>query len=430
MGRFEMKKMLVLLFFCIFLFGQMNQMIFADSLWEDKEVLILNSYSPDNVWTDSLINGIYDAFSDVPYNINYQVEFMYSKRNYSDEYFESFLDHFVTKYKDKKFNLVITTDDNAYEFLVANRAVIAGDAPVVFTGINNLDAITVGKNTTGIHEKIDVLNNLKLIESNHGKGTKVVVFSDYSQTSKRVMESIEQALIDAEVDLEIEEMITDNPNEIISRANTLSDEVALFVLFNRDFSGKYYSYNEGLALATRVTNVPIYSFWSFYLNHGIVGGQITDGHQLGYEAGIYGNRILNGLTTDELPVIECQNSYIFDQEELIKHNIEVKDMSDNVVLINVDESDAGAYFKIVPVLGIATIILIALTLSYITLQQKNKALENELTALKESYSHSLEEEKVKYEEKISELIDQEEKLIQINEFLEEALQEKSEEIEV
>ena len=79
-------------------------------------VLVLNSYHKGYKWTDDMDRGIEKVFkeSQVPYEIF--MDYMDTKRLFNEEYMEILKGLFREKYKDLLFDVIISTDDNAFNF--------------------------------------------------------------------------------------------------------------------------------------------------------------------------------------------------------------------------------------------------------------------------------------------------------------------------
>jgi hypothetical protein len=62
------------------------------------------------------------------------------------------------KYRFTDFSVVLTSDDNAFNFARQNRKVLFGDAPIVFCGVNYLEnpEDMAAENITGVLESYDI----------------------------------------------------------------------------------------------------------------------------------------------------------------------------------------------------------------------------------------------------------------------------------
>ncbi|MDQ1282867.1 MAG: hypothetical protein QG666_657, partial [Euryarchaeota archaeon] len=102
-----------------------------------KQILILASYNPGLVWTDSIGSEIENQLSMYYPFAAFTFEYMDTKKQpltsaRSAELKESF----KIKYKDLHFDVIICSDDDALNFLLSNRDDLFAKTPVVFCGVN------------------------------------------------------------------------------------------------------------------------------------------------------------------------------------------------------------------------------------------------------------------------------------------------------
>ena len=87
---------------------------------------------------------------------------------FDDEYYQLLYGIYKHKYRYHNYDLIISADDNALNFLIKYRNDLFGEIPVVFNGINNFsktETMLQGwKHYTGIIEAFDVRSNLNLIQ--------------------------------------------------------------------------------------------------------------------------------------------------------------------------------------------------------------------------------------------------------------------------
>jgi hypothetical protein len=98
---------------------------------------------------DSVFNSVKD------YDVYY--EYLDSKRNSSPEYMEYLKQIFVLKYSRNDFDMIILSDDNAFNFILQFRNSVFKNVPIVFCGINNYDPSMIKgcSDITGIAEYYD-----------------------------------------------------------------------------------------------------------------------------------------------------------------------------------------------------------------------------------------------------------------------------------
>jgi len=80
-------------------------------------VLYINSYHNGYEWSDSIFDGVREKFRSSGKNIYLQIEYMDSKRYSGEKINEILFNYYKFKFKTTHFDLIVTSDNNAYEFI-------------------------------------------------------------------------------------------------------------------------------------------------------------------------------------------------------------------------------------------------------------------------------------------------------------------------
>ncbi|HJS00693.1 MAG TPA: hypothetical protein VJ780_07155, partial [Flavobacterium sp.] len=134
-------------------------------IFKDKKVLLLNSYHPQYAWTDNFTNAVSDELNKFLEEEGLYIEYLDGRHMIDNQlYFESLITFYRQKYSKIKFDLIISSDDYALEFLMKYKKDIFQNSPVVFGGINDLAKLNQldSEHFTGIFEGLPVLENLNL----------------------------------------------------------------------------------------------------------------------------------------------------------------------------------------------------------------------------------------------------------------------------
>jgi len=300
-------------------------------------VLVLNSYHKGYKWTDDMDRGIEKVFkeSQVPYEIF--MDYMDTKRLFNEEYMEILKGLFREKYKDLLFDVIISTDDNAFNFLLANRDNIFAGAPVVFCGVNNMDEKLLEGRTgyTGVSEDPDFRATINTILRIHPNTTEIAVVIDRTTTGFRIHETlIDVAAGYPQVKWRFLEDFT--MEELVENVNNLHDNVVvLYTLFLRDKDERFYEYDQSTKLITEASPVPVYGTWDFSLGYGIIGGKLTSGFYEGVDAARMALRVLKGTPPETIPIVrESPNRYMFDYRIMKRFGIDPGIIPEESVMIN------------------------------------------------------------------------------------------------
>ena len=312
----------------------------ADS--SSRRVLVLNSYHPQYPWTDLIVAGIYDEIADMINKEALHVEYMDTRRFIDDpSYIRILIETYRHKYAGKyKPDLIISSDDNALDFLMTHHGDLFPHIPVVFCGLNHHDeaAIADRDHFTGLFEGLAVEENLDLIVRLHPKVKQIVLLSDRSSMGD-LMTSVARPIIDRYQETHKVAIKIWDDFSLTELRRSLQDArpgtVFLMMAIHKDRNGAYFSYDEHLGPLTRVTPVPVYGMWGFLLGKGVVGGMMNDGYRHGRNAAKLGRRILNGESPAHIPLVPSAE-YLprLDYRQLVRFNVDLGALPAGAVVTN------------------------------------------------------------------------------------------------
>lgn len=356
-----------------------------------KQVLILNSYHAGYEWTDKIVDGVTETLNAKFPNIKLYIEYMDSKRHFTDEYSQQLYDMYRYKYNKMKFDVVICSDDNAFNFLLKHHKKLFPGTPVVFSGVNNFRAsLLKGQNQfTGVLEWFDVKQTIEIALKHYPNNTQQIIFmSDKTVTGKFLWKQTQEQIQDIKnIDVVLSDLSELYWSEILEKIQRMPDDsVVLFLAFFRDKSGKYFPFPETFSLISAKCNVPIYGMWEEFLGIGIVGGRLVTGYFQGKKAGEMAVSILNGEEVSNIPVVkESPNRYMFDYTQMKRWGIKVPDLPKDSIVINKPysfyEENKVLIWCIIAVIIFQMVIIISL----LVYRLKRRQAEKELRQTKERY---------------------------------------------
>jgi uncharacterized protein YjbI with pentapeptide repeats len=232
---------------------------------------------------------------------------------------------YKVRYNDRHFDVIICSDDDAFQFLLNNRDRLFSSTPVVFCGVNFFeDEMLAGKHGfTGVVEAFDLPSTISLMLKLHPETKQIVIVNDRTTTGKANREIMNQTLpgFSQTVSFVVWENMT--AEELQRNASTLQEGSLILLLnYNRDREGRVLTHEESAWTLRIASSVPIYGTRDVYMGFGVLGGVITTGPVQGRLAADLAQRILRGEPADSIQVIKkLPNSYIFDMQELRRFNI-------------------------------------------------------------------------------------------------------------
>jgi PAS domain S-box-containing protein len=189
---------------------------------------------------------------------------------------------------------------------------------------------------TGVLEAFDITTTLNTALSLHPAAGRFVVISDQTLTGISNKQLFMEAI--ANISRPMDLLILDNHTmaEVREQVGLLSEkDIALWLSFNADRAGNYYSFSQSAALISSASKAPLYSFWDFHLGHGIVGGKLASGYSQGRKAAELALRILQGTPVADIPVVtDSPNRHMYDYLQLARFNIDEKMLPPDSVVIN------------------------------------------------------------------------------------------------
>ncbi|UTJ06582.1 sensor histidine kinase [Arcobacter roscoffensis] len=346
-----------------------------------KEVLLLHSYHKGYVWSDDISKTIEQAFSKHN-NIELTTVYMDTKHIADPIYLDKLAALYKEQFKTRDFDLIIASDNNAFDFTIRYHDYLFKDLPVLFCGINNFDEALLDENNmkkymTGVVEQVDLEKNFELIKDLHPNINKLLIINDRSKTGLAVKRDLRNIIKKYQKEFTIEYVDKMEIQTLKDKVSKLGEnDVILFVLLFKDTTGKYFTYKQSFLEVKAVSNVPIYGLWDFYLNYGIAGGLLTSAIAQGESVSKMAIDVLNGKKIQDIPVIDkSPNRYMFDYNELERFDIEVDNHLSDYILINEPNS---VYRKFIKFIVLAIIIIMVLSIIVVVLRaniKRRKKLE-------------------------------------------------------
>jgi len=304
---------------------------------EIKRVLILNSYHQGFPWTDSIFKSIRDSFNRENDEIEIHIEYMDTKRFFSPQYFNQIFNTYRVKYNSSTFDCIISTDDDALDFLIKYRSRIFGHTPVVFTGINRLNIPgTVDRSFfTGVMEEESPTETIDLIKKLHPDLKKIYVITDYTTTGRARYDSV-RGVIHQYRDIAFQFSPDLSADEIFNEIRGLDKSIPVLVLaFFKDSRGRNFTYKEVGKLLNEYAEGPVYTVSVNYLGLGAVGGVLNSPEKQGAEAAMMALRILHGESPEKIPVLsKVRNTAVVDYIEALKKGIDISLIPENAEIKN------------------------------------------------------------------------------------------------
>jgi len=303
-----------------------------------KEILLLHSYNKGLKWSDGISQGVEDVMKNYP-EYELTTEYMDSKKIDSTEYFNSLIDVYKKKYVNRKYEIIITADNYAFNFALKNYKTLFHNIPIVFCGVENFNKnnipIKLQNYVTGVVEYKEIKKNIKLIKKVFPNIETIYIISDNSFSSQVIKKQILTKAKEFQKDLKI---IYDNQIEmetILTKLDNLpKNSAVLFTSLYRDKNYRYIPYNE-LRIFFRSSKIPIFAVNKIHLGEGVLGGVMINPYEQGYLAAQKAFEIITAKKDIlQVEISKPKGKYYFDYKVLKKFNINRIDIPANSIIIN------------------------------------------------------------------------------------------------
>lgn len=301
-----------------------------------KSVLVLHSYHQNFAWSDSINAGIRQAFGGKASDYDFHYEYLDYKRNPDPFYLKAVAEMLTSKSRQRKFDVVISADNAALNFVLDHRQDFLRNVPMVFCGVNSFDRSLLkgDRNVTGVVENIDFTTSIELILKLHPGLQTLAIINDSTDTS--VLNTREFKSVIKNYKINVQYLSDMRLSALKKHIGSLPANSAILVLgFIYDDNGLLIPTESSFRELSASVSVPIYGVWDFLTGNGIVGGIITSGVEQGRSVGRYALSILEGKDVAEIPIeINSPNKYVFDYRQLTRFNIDQSQLPKSSRILN------------------------------------------------------------------------------------------------
>lgn len=358
-----------------------------------KKVLLLNSYHKGYLWTDEITRGVHETFQN--HGIELHIEYMDTKRQFRFQLLYYLSEVLKIKHRKHRYDLVITSDDNAFNFIKSWRENIFKAVPIVFCGVNYLGEKDVQGlvGYTGINEKMDVKGNIELIKSLHSDARRIIVITDDTTTGRLNQKEVLRtaALVENQA-VDIELLYDISMEDLVDRSKSFkSGTVVLFTIFIRDKNDRFLEYEAVLKQVAEAVRVPLYATQNFSAHLPVVGGYITNGYDQGAAAAEKARQILSGQAVSQTPIAwETPTHPRFNYTMLERLGIDERRLPPNSHILFKPPSFYQEHKLIIELTALVFVLLLIAFLGVSYGLIKSKKAEKQISESEKKYRHLFE----------------------------------------
>ena len=354
-----------------------------------RKILLINSYNVESIWEYKIIKGIKEEINE-NLNINIKMEYLDTANSQNQNYLDEYLELLNTKYKDDKFDMIVTVDDEAFNMVrkeLFNEKSIFYKNTVVFTGVNNSLNLTSAekKYITGFMDGGSKVELIKFITTLQPEVKDISVIIDNTGYSKNIKNKLleNKYLLDKNINLNF--IQGKNKKDILNQIKNSSDlNEALLIcgIFKDEDNGENVKPENLIEEIKQIKDVPIYTSRDEYINKGTIGGYIDIPESCGRELGKMILKIYNeGGILKVSPIDKIGANYTVDYKQIYKYNINPLSLPEGTIVIN-----KKSYQLLLPksyrigylLAWFATILIIIYIITKMTEYKRNEAKNKKL----------------------------------------------------
>ena len=167
-------------------------------------------------------------------------------------------------------------------------------------------------------------------------GTKnVVVVGGVAPFDREGLAAVKEALKPYEGRLDISYLTDLAVPDLLKRLQHLPNHtLVLLTSVGQDAAGTSFKANEIGPLVAAAANAPVFGLFDVFLNHGEVGGYLSNLSEQGKVAGSMALRMLRGEKPQDIPRVKGVNTYMFDWRALKRWGLKESELPPGSIVLN------------------------------------------------------------------------------------------------
>lgn len=317
----------------------------ADNGSPPPHVLYLNAYHPGYSWSDAIEEGIRKGLSGDTRQVELSVEYLDARRFPDASRMAILADAMAIKYRGYRHDLLIVSDNDAFDFAIRYRERLFPGLPIVFCGFNHFRPETLKgiTNITGVNEEIDIGATVELALKVHPATRQLVfILSTGDPSSARSASEAETSILPRyRARFQVSVLKDASMQTIRERLQALPSNALVFLAGQTSDRGEGRALTpvENGRLVAAVSPVPVYTFWDFNLGTGVLGGHMLNGLDQGREAARLARHVLDGRRTSDIPVTMSSPARdMFDYHALQRFNIPASALPEGAEIVDAPTS--------------------------------------------------------------------------------------------
>ncbi len=208
------------------------------------------------------------------------------------------------KYAARTPRVIVVAGDEALEFLLRRRPGLFPDVPVVHLAVGPATLRKIAPlpvDVVGVDAGYDPLGTIQLAMQLHPDARRLVVVTGASVPDRERESSLRAGIPQLGLQQSVEHIAGESNEEVMKRLAALgSDDVVYSPGYFRDGAGRELAPRDSVELMAAVSHAPVYGPYNTFIGTGAVGGRMPDFADMGRQAAIAVNRLLDGVAPADL----------------------------------------------------------------------------------------------------------------------------------
>ncbi len=262
-----------------------------------KHILLLYAYGYGGRGVELFSDGFFKALGEAGFSAtNVHAEYLDLQRNQDvPGYRRMLLEMLLKKHAQRRIDLIVTVQQPAIDFLLADGRDIAPQAPVISIQRRPLLAEeNSARSIVGELNQFDIAGTLEQALQLFPQTRRVVFASGSSAADAKAIEDATQVAEAWRGQVEFEYTLGQTLDEILQRVGHLPPHsIVIFTQYNVDAKGRVALAYEAESMIVKAANAPVFGFYDYNLRNGGIGGSVFSVEASGARTGKLALDMLN-----------------------------------------------------------------------------------------------------------------------------------------
>ena len=356
-------------------------------------VLLLNSYEQGMGRVREITDAVERMLAPVDNHIVLRVENLDSKRVHTPEYLDAFATVLALKYAGRTPTLILTSDDDALDFLETRQAALFPGVPVLFCGVNHYhDSLAAAiPQLSGVLSTFSIRETAQAMLRMHPGTRHVYLVNDHTEIGRTVIREAQRQLVGLPDNVQVHEFPPLPFDELLSRLATLPPDAAvllgIYFVDSVGYATTFEDMGERIAAASRV---PVHCLVDFNLRGTVVGGKVSGASMQAEALGRMALRVLSGTRATDIPVqTEGVNRFKYRAPALAHWAVPESTLPEGSTVVDRPFSLYRAYQLQINVLALLVALLASTIAVLVYMMRRRAASERQLRRLRNLLANTL-----------------------------------------